>query len=67
MKGKGPHISFASGKTSVIDVAHSLQPIPHVKRGQIKYSRKRDTQEPIKKLHVKKRKRKREQGEDYAS
>ena len=50
VKGKGPDTGPASSKPSVIDSADLLQAIPNVKRVRIKESRRRETQEPIKKF-----------------
>ena len=50
VKGKGPDIGSGSSKPSVIDSANLLQAIPNEKRGWIKDSRRRETQEPVKKF-----------------
>ena len=50
VKGKGPDIGSCSRKPSVIDSTNLLQVIPNVKSGWIKGSKRRETQESVKRL-----------------
>ena len=50
VKGKGPDTGSGSSKPFVIDSADLLQVIPNVKSSRIKGSRRRETQESVKRL-----------------